>query len=67
MLCYIIALAQIGDVVREVNAIRGDIKAMLSELRKALVLSLKLEHCSRSVPELVRSSISIYINHILII
>lgn len=43
---------QVGDVVRQVNQLRGDSKKMLSELRNALVLSLKLEHCSREIPDI---------------
>lgn len=39
-----------GDVIRQVNSIRGDPKKMLSELRSGLVLTVKAEHCSWQVP-----------------
>mmetsp|Transcript_82590 Transcript_82590/g.130588 ORF Transcript_82590/g.130588 Transcript_82590/m.130588 type:complete len:413 (+) Transcript_82590:43-1281(+) len=39
-----------GDVIRQVNSIRGDPKKMLSELRSGLVLTIKAEHCCRQVP-----------------
>lgn len=39
-----------GDVIRQVNSIRGDPMKMLSELRSGLVLTVKAEHCSRQVP-----------------
>lgn len=39
-----------GDVIRQVNSIRGDPMKMLSKLRSGLVLTVKAEHCSRQVP-----------------
>lgn len=39
-----------GDVIRQVNHLRGDPKKMLSEMRSALVLTIKAEHSAREIP-----------------